>query len=144
MSTLINKAITAIVDALNSAPAVCRHIDRVRLRPVAQSVALAIAVRPVQSEVQQFLLASMPVSWLTTVSVECYARSGASTPADVAVDVLLESVYSRLMADPTLAGVVVALQPKGISYDFDADGEQSTCASIVFNVMHRSAGANLS
>jgi hypothetical protein len=116
----------------------------VRLRPVAQSVALAIAVRPVQSEVQQFLLASMPVSWLTTVSVECYARSGASTPADVAVDVLLESVYSRLMADPTLAGVVVALQPKGISYDFDADGEQSTCASIVFNVMHRSAGANLS
>lgn len=144
MSTLVSSAVGAIVGALQSAPAVCSHIDRVRLRPVAQAVDLAIAVRPVQSEVLQYQLSSLPVSWSTTVSVECYARSGANTPADVAVDVLLESVYSRLMADPTLAGVVVALQPKGISYDFDADGEQSTCASMVFNVLHRSAGATLS
>jgi hypothetical protein len=144
MTTRINTTITAIVSALNSAPAVCSHIDRVRLRPVAQSVDLAIAVRPVQSEVQQYLIAGMPVSWITTISVECYARSGASTPADMAVDALLESVYSRLMADPTLSGVVADLQPKGISYDFDVDGEQSTCASLVFNALYRNAGVTLS
>ncbi len=144
MSTLINTAVTAIVAALNSAPAVCSHIDRVRLRPVAQSVALAVAVRPNQAEVVQFQLSSLPVGWATTISVECYARSGASTASDVAVDALLESVYARLMADPTLSGAVVALQPKGISYDFDADGEQTACASLVFNVLHRSVGATLS
>lgn len=144
MSTLVASAVGAIVAALQSAPAVCAHIDRVRLRPVAQSVALAIAVRPVQSEVQQYQLSSLPVSWITTVSVECYAKSGASTPADVAVDPLVESVYARLMTDPTLSGAVVTLQPKGISFDFDADGEQTTCASMVFNVLHRSVGATLS
>ena len=144
MSTLVNKAVTAIVAVLQSAPAVCSQIDRVRLRPVAQSVSLAIAVRPVQSEVQQFLLSSLPVSWESIITVECYAKSGASTPADMAVDPLLESVYARLMTDPTLGGTVVALQPKGISFDFDADGEQTTCASMVFNVLHRSVGATLS
>lgn len=144
MSTLINTAVTAIVSALNSSPAVCAHIDRARLRPVAQSVALAVAVRPSQSEVIQFQLSSLPVSWATTITIDCYARSGASVSADVAVDALIESVYSRLMADPTLAGAVIALQPKGISYDFDADGDQTTCASLVFNVLHRSVGATLS
>jgi len=144
MSTLISTAVTAIVAALQSAPAVCSHVDRVRLRPVAQGVSLAVAVRPVQSEVQQYQLSSLPVSWSTTVSVECYAKSGAATSPDVAVDALLESVYSRLMADPTLAGAVVTLQPKGISYDFDADGEHSTCASLVLQVLHRSVGATLS
>jgi hypothetical protein len=144
MTTLINTAITAIVAALNSAPAVCSHIDRVRLRPIAQSVALAVAVRPTQAEVVQFQLSSLPVGWATTISVDCYARSIASISADVAVDDLLDSVYARLMADPTLAGSVVAIQPKGITYDFDADGDQTTCASLVFNVLHRSVGATLS
>lgn len=144
MSTLISAAVTAIVAALGSAPAVCSHIDRVRLRPVAQGVPLAVAVRPVHSEVVQYQLSSLPVSWETTVSVECYAKSGAATSPDIAVDSLVESVYSRLMEDPTLAGAVVTLQPKGISYDFDADGDHATCASLVFRVLHRSVGATLS
>lgn len=144
MTTLINTAVTAIVSALTSGTPVCSQIDRVRLRPVAQGVPLAVAVRPVQSEVLQFQLSSLPVSWSSTISVECYAKSGAATAPDVAVDALVESVYSRLMADPTLGGAVVSLQPKGVSFDFDADGEHTTCASLVFQVLHRSAGATLS
>ena len=144
MTTLINNAVTAIVSALTSGTPVCSQIDRVRLRPVAQGVPLAVAVRPVQSEVVQFQLSSLPVSWSSTITVECYAKSGAATAADVAVDALVESVYSRLMADPTLGGVVVSLQPKGVSFDFDADGEHTTCASVVFQVLHRSVGATLS
>lgn len=144
MTTLINTAVTSVVAALSSNPAVCSQIDRVRLRPVSQSTSLAVAVRPSQAEVIQFQLSSLPVSWVTTVTVDCYARSSAVTAADVAVDALVEAVYARLMADPTLAGAVVSLQPKGITYDFDADGDQTTCASIVFNVLHRSVGATLS
>lgn len=140
----VNTAMAAIVAALQSAPAVCPQVDRVRLRPVPQSVDLAAAVRPVQTEADQALLSGMPVSWTTTVSIECYARSKAATDPDTEVDGLLCAVYARLMADPTLGGAVISLQPKGISYDFDAHGDQSTCASMVFTIRHRTAGATLS
>lgn len=145
MSTLINTAVSAIVDALGGAPAVCADIERVRLRPVSSGVSLAVAVRPVASEVLQTNLnPGMPLSWNTTVAVECYAKSGADVAADVAVDDLLADTYARLMSDPTLGGLVVNLRPKGVSYDFDADGQQTTCATLVLEILQRTAGNSLS
>lgn len=141
MTTLVNTVVTAIVAALQSAPAVCPVVDRVRLRPVAQGISQAVAVRPVQSEVAQAMLVpGIPVSWTTTIAVECYARSGVATAPDVAVDSLVESVYSRLMEDTTLGNTVVALQPQQASYDFDADGDHATCVTLVFIARHRTAG----
>lgn len=142
--TLVNTAVTAMVAALSSAPAVCAHIERGRRRAVAQDVDLCVVVRPVQSEVtQQALAFGTPVSWLTSVAVECYARSGASVAADLAVDPLIDAVYARLLLDPTLGATVVAIKPQGIGYDFDADGQQTTCATLVFNIMHRTPGNTL-
>lgn len=138
MTTLVNTAITAIVAALTSAPAVCDVVDRVRLRPVSDAAPLAVAVRPMQAEVTQIALQpGLPISWTTAVAVECYARSGAATAPDVAVDALLQAVYSRLMLDPTLTGTLRSLQPKGISFDFDADGSHSVCATLVFDALHK-------
>jgi len=145
MTTIINQVVTAITAALQSAPAVADSIGRVNLRPVSQAVAQAVVVRPVQSEVTQAgVLNSMPVSWSTTVAVECYARSSGATTPDQSVDALLESVYARLMADPTLSGVVLGLQPQHVSFDFDADGDKTACATIVFNARQRASAGSLS
>jgi hypothetical protein len=145
MSTIVNTVVTAIVSALESAPAVASQVDRVRLRRVSQQQDNAVAVRPVQTEVAQAAMSpGYPVLWTTMIAVECYVRSGAATAADVAVDALLEQVYARLMQDPTLGGAVLALQPKGISYDFDADGDHSTCATFIVHAQHRAAGGTLS
>lgn len=145
MTSLVNTAVTAIVSALQSTPVVAAQIARVRLRPLAQAVSQAVVVRPLQTQVAEAsLMPGMPVSWTTSISVECYARSSVATPPDVAVDALIEAVYTRLMADPTLGGAVLGLQPQEISYDFDVDGEQTTCVTLVFNTRHRSNGATLS
>jgi hypothetical protein len=145
MTSIVNTAVTAIVAALQSGTPVAAQIARVRLRPMAQAAAQAVVVRPIQSQVTEAaMLSGYPVSWTTAVSVECYARSTVATTADVAVDALLESVYARLMADPTLGGAVLGLQPQEVSFDFDADGEQTTCATLVFHARHRSAGSTFS
>lgn len=142
MTSIVNTAVTAIVSALQSGTPVASQVARVRLRPIAQSAAQAVVVRPVQSQVVEAAMApGYPVSWTSSIAVECYARSGTTTPADVAVDALLVAVYARLMADTTLGGSVLALQPQDVSYDFDADGEQTTCATLVFNVRHKTAGS---
>ena len=144
MSTLINQAVTAILAALQSAPAVASSIGRVNLRPTAQTLTQAVVVYPIGSEViQASMISSMPVTWTTTIAVECKSRTTGSTSADVAVDALLESVYARLMADPSLGGVVLGLQPQNVSFDFDADGDKTACATLVLNARHRATPGTL-
>lgn len=145
MTTMVSAAVAAVIAALSSGTPVCTQIARVRLRPIAQAQPLAVVVRPLQSEASPPALnPNLPVSWTSAIAVECYARTSAATTPDVAVDSLVEAVYARLMADPTLGGVVVSLQAQSLTWDFDADAEQTACATFVFNALQRSTGATFS
>lgn len=145
MTSMVSATVAAIVAALSAGTPVASQIARVRLRPIAQNQGQAVIVRPLQADVSEASLTpGYPVSWTSAISVECYARAGADTTADVAVDSLVEATFARLMADTTLGGVVLALQPKGIAWDFDTDGDQTACATLIFNARHRTQGATLS
>lgn len=145
MTTIVSNTVAAIVTALSGGTPVAPQIARVRLRPLGTAATTAVVVRPLQFEPgsEEILSLGQPVSWTSAISVECYARSSTATAPDVAVDSLVESVYARLMADTTLGGVVIGLKLQGITWDFDADGEQTTCASLVFAARHKSPGATL-
>ena len=80
-------------------------------------------------------------AWATPIAVECYAKATPGTAPDVAVDALASAVYARLLADPTLGGVVRSLTPTGLSYDFDADADQTACATFVFTARHVAGAA---
>lgn len=141
MTTLVSAAVGAIVAALSSGTPVATQIARVRLRPLAATQAQAVVVRPLQSEAGvPSISPDLPVSWTSAISVECYARTSAATTPDLAVDSLVEAVYARLMADTTLGGVVLSLAPQSISWDFDADGEQTACATLVFQALQCTQG----
>lgn len=145
MTTFVNATVTAMVAALQSAPAVSSYVGRVRLRPLGAGAAQAIVVRPLQAQAGEAAInPNYPVSWTTAIAVECYARSSSATSPDVAVDALVEAAYARLMLDPTLSGAVISLQPQEISYDFDADAEQTTCATLVFQAFQRAGAGTLS
>jgi len=139
MSTLLSTATAAITAALQAAPAVAPQVARVRLRPLGAATTTAVVVRPAQAEAAEQLLSGMPIQWQCQIAVECYAKTTTTTAPDVAVDGVLSAVYSRLMADPTLAGAVNHMQPVGITYDFDVDGEQTACATLVFQVRQTAA-----
>lgn len=134
MTSLANTAVTAVMQALQVAPAVAGSIGRVQLRPVAKSVASAVVVRPVGASVLESSLPGAPIAWTITLAVECYARAAAGTSPDEAVDPVVQSVYARLMTDPTLGGAVNLIEAQDISYDFDVDGEQTACATLIFNL----------
>lgn len=143
--TLIATATAAAVAALERVPAVCPEVSRGRRRVIAQELDAAVVVRPVQAEVTEADMAGLPITWQTKLAVECYVRSGASTDPDTAVDSLVADTYARLLEDPTLGGVILALKPEGIGYEFDFDGQQTACATLVFEVKHRpgAGGATL-
>lgn len=142
--SIINTAVSAMAALLQAAPAIAAQVDRVYLRPIPKGHASAVVVRPSQSDVSEASMVSgYPISWLSVIAVECYTRAATGVAPDVAVDALLEAAYARLMADPTLGDAVIGLQPKGIRYEFDSDGERTACATLFFHVRHRTSGNTL-
>ena len=139
--SLVNTAVTAIVALLQATPAAAPVVGRVRMRPMASSDITQVVVRPLDAQVQESSITTgWTISWNVRLAVECYARAAAGQAPDVAVDSLVEAVYSRLMADPSLAGAVIQLQPQGLSYDFDADGENTACAAFIFVARMQNGG----
>lgn len=139
MTTAFARVVGAVVAALEANPPVAPQVDRARLRPIPKGVATACVVRPVGAQVDQSIGANAPSIWATQLGVECYARAAPGQPGDEAVDALLEATVGRLLADPSLGGVVGSLGLQAITYDFDADGEQTACAVITFLVQHATA-----
>ena len=142
MTTLIATVTTAVMAALQAAPAIAPQIARVRLRPLAGNTTTACVVRPLQAEVNVRDMGG-PVQWTCRLAVECYAKTTAQIAPDLSVDALVKSAYDRLMADPRLGGVVVNVDPEGITYDFDADGDQTACATLVLSITVNSSNVSL-
>jgi len=141
-STMIAQAVAAITAVLQSAPEVSANVGRVTLRPIAQAAATAVIVRPMGAEAGY--TGDTHTSWTSTIAVDCYARSHGATAPDESVDALLEATYARIMTDQTLGGAVLAAHPQQITYDFDADGEKTACATLVLTTLHAASNGTLS
>lgn len=137
MTSIVNAAVTAIIAALQSATPVAPQIDRTRLRALKASTTTAVVVRALQSEVTTVAMGfASPTAWSTVIVIECYARASAGAAPDVAVDAVASAAYARLMADPTLGGVLASLTPMALQYDFDADADQTVSAVFTFQARH--------
>lgn len=143
MTTVFSALLTSITSVLQQAPAVSAVVDRIRLRPISAQSPTAVVVRVLSSEVQRGVGVGMYQLWQSRVELECYARATPGTPPDQALDPLLQAAYARLMSDPSLAGTVGDINPLGVTFSFDADGDTTACATLHFNVQHVSAAASL-
>lgn len=132
MSTVL-AAVSAVIAAIPGGVTV----HRVRLRALPASTTEAVCVRPVRADVAETDMSGRPITWRSTVEVECYARATGATALDEAVDPLVSQVYAALLTDPSLGGAVVDVAPQSLAYDFDTDAEAVACATLVFSVFHR-------
>lgn len=142
MSTAFAGIVGALLTRLAQAPAVSANLYRCRLRALPESVTGAVVVRLQQADADNNVLSGNPIDFTTRVEVECYARSHTTT-ADLAVDDLLQAVYTRIMADPTLGGSVMYLDLSALRFDFDAEAEQFAVATLSLDVRHRTSGLTL-
>lgn len=120
---VIDRATSAVLSALQAAPAIAPRVDRVRPDKLGSAVAAGVFLRPVKAAPLEFL-DDLPAMWACVITVDCTVLVPAATSADVAVYPLLSAVYARLVADTTLGGEVDHIEVKNIELDFDflADG----------------------
>lgn len=144
MTTAFSGIVAAIVARLSEAPAVCeaKAIYRARAGVIPDQVDQAISVQFERSTPVAGGIAGAPIDWASVITVECFARSVVEA-GDLAVDPLLQAVFERLAADPTLGGLVGDLAIAGVEAENTSDGKKTGWARLTYVADHRTNNSTL-
>ena len=140
MATRREQILAAIRTALTGTTGVSTRIYRSRVEPMARAESPAVIVEPVNDQAEQNT--SLPrLDWTLTVRVAIIVRG--NIPDQIA-DPIVESMHSKIMADLTLGGLAMDIQPQSVSFDMvDADQPAGVIACD-YAVRYRTSVSNLS
>lgn len=135
MSTAFVSIATAVAAALQAAhPGVPVYVNRTR--PVAESEARALLVH-LQVAKRDPSGPMDGTDWLTTILVQCMARTTTGADPAQVMDDLLTSAWAALLGAPlAIAGVTDLDADPTIEWDFDAAQTPVACATIRLLVRH--------
>jgi hypothetical protein len=139
MATKREQILAQIATTLADTAGVGGRVYRSRTAALARAESPAIIVEPVTDACQQFT--SLPkLDWTLRVRIVVTVRSD-SVHTDA--DLVINSMHSKLMADLTLGGLSIDVQPSIVNFDFfDAD-KPAGVFSCEYEVLYRTAVADL-
>lgn len=140
MATKREQILAQIASTLSTTTGVNGRVYRSRATAIARAESPAIIIEPITDGARQ--VTSLPkLDWTLRVRVIVVVRSNNSyTEADP----VIESMHSKLMADLTLGGVAIDIQPAVTSFEFiDAD-QPAGVFSNEYDVRYRTSVSNLS
>jgi hypothetical protein len=139
MSTRRETILAAVRTALTNTTGVGTRIYRSRVEPIAREESPAIVVEPLNDNASQNT--SLPtLDWAMTVRVTVIVRGAVP---DQQADPIVESLHGRLMADLTLGGYAIDIQPIGVTFVFtEADGAAGEI-QCDYRVLYRTSITNL-
>lgn len=115
-------------------------------RPVSGELASKVNLNLVSSS-QIAGLTMTRTNWQTLVDVEIYGKGTGATDAMAAVDGLLQTVFNGLLADNTLGGLALDVNPadgETVRWDLDEQAERLCRATARFLVLHQSTDRSIS
>jgi hypothetical protein len=113
MTTKRETILAAIRTALIGTTGVSTRIYRSRVEPLARGESPAIVVEPVSDTAAQNT-ALPTLDWSLTVRVAIIVRGDIP---DQLADPIVASAHSKIMADLTLGGYAIDVQPQSVSFD---------------------------
>jgi hypothetical protein len=132
--------LAAIRTALTGTTGVSTRIYRSRVEPIARAESPAIVIEPVKDDATiQTQLATL--DWSLRVRITVIVRG--AIPDQIA-DPILQSLHTKIMADPTLGGYAIDIMPLAVNFVFmEADG---TAGEIQcdYRIMYRTSFTDLS
>lgn len=140
MATRRESILAAIRTALTGTAQVGTRIYRSRVEPMARAESPAIVVEPVSDNAEQNT--SLPrLDWTLNVRVAIIVRG--NIPDQVA-DPIVESMHSKIMADLTLGGLSMDIQPLSVSFDLVEADQPAGVIACDYAVRYRTSVSNLS
>ena len=140
MTTKRESILSAIRTALTGTTGVGTRIYRSRVEPFSRGESPAIIVEPISDTPQQNT--SLPtLDWTLRVRIVVIER--ANIP-DQAADDTIEDLHSKIMADLTLGGLAIDVQPAQTTFQLLESDEPSGVIFCEYDVRYRSEVADLS
>lgn len=139
MTTRRERILAAVRTALTGTTGVSTRIYRSRVEPMARAESPAIVVEPVSDTAEQNT--SLPtLDWSLTVRVAVIVRG--AIPDQIA-DPIVESLHSKLMADLTLGGYAIDIQPQGVNFEMVEADQPAGVISCDYLIRYRTSVTNL-
>ena len=139
MTTKRETILAAVRTALTGTTGVSTRIYRSRVEPLARGETPALVVEPISDTAEQNT--SLPrLDWSLTVRVAVIVRG--NIPDQVA-DPIVEDLHSKLMADLTLGGYAMDIQPQGVNFDLSEADQPSGVITCDYLIRYRTSVDNL-
>jgi hypothetical protein len=116
------------------------RIYRSRVEPLARQESPAIVVEPVSDTAAQNT-ALPTLDWSLTVRVAIIVRGDIP---DQLADPIVASAHSKIMADLTLGGYAIDVQPQSVNFDFMEADQPAGVIMMDYLVRYRTSVADLS
>ena len=140
MTTKREQVLTAIRTALTGTTGVGTRIYRSRVEPLARQESPAIVVEPVSDSAEQNT-ALPTLDWSLTVRVAVIVRG--EIPDQLA-DPIVEDAHGKIMADLTLGGYAIDVQPQSVSFDLMEADQPAGVIMMDYLVRYRTSVTDLS
>lgn len=139
MTTKRETILAAVRTALTNTTGVGTRIYRSRVEPMARAESPAIVVEPVNDTAEQNT--SLPtLDWSLTVRVAVIVRGNIP---DQQADPIVENMHSRLMADLTLGGYAIDIQPVSVNFEMVEADQPAGVISCDYLIRYRTSVTNL-
>ena len=139
MTTRRETILAAVRTALTGTTGVSTRIYRSRVEPMARAESPAIVVEPVSDTAEENT--SLPtLDWSLTVRVAVIVRGAIP---DQAADPIVESLHSKLMADLTLGGYAIDIQPQSVNFEMVEADQPAGVISCDYLIRYRTSVTNL-
>jgi hypothetical protein len=139
MTTKRERVLAAVTSALAGTTGVSTRIYRSRVEPVSRAESPALVVEPLSDTAAQNT-ALPTLDWSMIVRITVIVRGAVP---DQLADPIIESLHGRVMADLTLGGYAIDVQPIGVTFNFtEADGAAGEI-QCDYRVMYRTSVTNL-
>jgi len=140
MTTKRESILTAIAAALVGTTGVSTRIYRSRVEPITRGESPAIVIEPISDSAQQNT-ALPTLDWSLVVRVAVIVRGNIP---DQLADPTVESLHAKMMADLTLGGYAIDVQPQSVSFELVEADQPAGVIACDFLIRYRTDVANLS
>jgi hypothetical protein len=139
MTTKRERVLAAVTSALAGTTGVSTRIYRSRVEPITRAESPALVVEPISDNAAQNT-ALPTLDWSMIVRITVIVRGAVP---DQLADPIIESLHSKVMADLTLGGYAIDVQPIGLTFNFtEADGAAGEI-QCDYRVLYRTSVTNL-
>ena len=131
--------LAALRTALTGTAQVGTRIYRSRVEPFTRGESPAIVIEPVNDTAQQNT-ALPTLDWSLTVRVTIIVRGNVP---DQLADPIVQSAHGKIVADLTLGGYAIDVQPAGVTFEMIEADQPAGVVSLEYLVRYRTSVADL-